>query len=63
MSNTHLNRIDTTKLRVLLAHRFAFDAERVAFINAARAVIPIEDVEDHDLEWLKERIAVIESAP
>jgi hypothetical protein len=59
----HLNRIDTAKLRVLLAHGFAFEPGRLAFINAARAVIPIEDVEAHDLEWLQERIAVIESAP
>jgi hypothetical protein len=30
---------------------------RLVFVNAARAVIPIEDVEDHDLEWLERWIA------
>jgi hypothetical protein len=61
--STHFDRIDPAKLRVLLAHGFAFDPRRLAFINAARAVIPIEDVEDHDLEWLEKWIAVIDSAP
>lgn len=51
--STHLDRIDAAKLRVLAAHGFAFDPRRLAFVNAARAVIPIEDVEDHDLEWLE----------
>jgi hypothetical protein len=60
--STHLDRIDPAKLRVLAAHGFSFDPRRLAFVNAARAVIPIEDVEDHDLEWLERRIAEIETA-
>jgi hypothetical protein len=32
-------------------------------ISAARAAIPIEGVEDHDLEWLEKRIAEIETVP
>ena len=59
----HLDRIDPAKLRILDTHGFVFDSRRLAFINTARAVIPIEDVEDHDLEWLEKWIAVIESAP
>jgi hypothetical protein len=58
-----LDRIDAAKLRVLAAHGFAFDPRWLAFVNAARAVIPIEDVEDHDLEWLERRIAEIETVP
>jgi hypothetical protein len=32
-------------------------------ISAARAAIPIEDVEDHDLEWLEKWIAETETVP
>jgi hypothetical protein len=59
--STHLDRIDPAKLRVLEARGFVFDPRRLAFVNAARALIPIETVEDHDLEWLEERIAEIET--
>jgi hypothetical protein len=31
--------------------------------SAARAAIPIEDVEDHDLEWLEKWIAETETVP
>ena len=59
--STDLDRIDTAKLRILEAHGFVFDPRRLAFVSAARAVIPIEDVEDHDLEWLEKWIAVTET--
>jgi hypothetical protein len=58
---THLDRIDATKLRVLAARTFVFDPRQLAFVNAARTLIPIEDVEDHDLEWLERWIAEIET--
>ena len=60
---THLDRIDAAKLRVLAAHGLVFDPRRLAFTNPARTVIPIEDVRDHDLEWLEKWIAEIETAP
>ena len=60
--STHLDRIDAAKRRVLAAHCFVFDPRRLVFASPSRAVIPIEDVEDHDLEWLERRIAEIETA-
>ena len=59
--STKVDRIDAAKRRVLAARTFVFDLRRLVFVNAARAVIPIEDVEDHDLEWLERWIAEIES--
>jgi hypothetical protein len=61
--STHLDRIDAAKLRVLAAHCFVFDPRRLVFASPSRAVIPIEDVEDHDLEWLEKRIAESETVP
>jgi hypothetical protein len=61
--STHLDRIGPAKLRVLEARGFVFDPRRLVFVSAARAVIPIEDVEDHDLEWLEKWIAEIETVP
>ena len=59
--STQVDRINAAKLRVLAARTFVFDPRRLVFVNAARAVIPIEDVEDHDLEWLERWIAETES--
>jgi hypothetical protein len=61
--STHLDRIDAAKLRILAAHGFVFDPRRLAFVSAARAVIPFETVEDHDLEWLEKWIAETETVP
>ena len=60
--STHLDRIDAAKLRVLAARTFVFDPRRLVFASPSRAVIPIEDVEDHDREWLEKWIAEIERA-
>jgi hypothetical protein len=61
--STHLDRINPAKLRVLEARGFVLDPRRRAFVNPARALIPIENVEDHDVEWLGKRIAEIEAVP
>jgi hypothetical protein len=60
--STHLDRIDAAKRRVLAAHCFVFDPRRLVFASPSRAVIPIEDIEDHDREWLEKWIAEIERA-
>jgi hypothetical protein len=62
--SVHLDRIDRScQAAGSRGAQLCFRSAAARLVNAARAVIPIEDVEDHDLEWLEKWIAETETVP
>jgi len=57
-----MERIHAEKLGLLKDDEFSFDPKTESFRDRLGNVIAIEDVEDHNPEWLKRRIRALKGS-